>query len=122
VTTLHPTLAYHVTGTLGWPRLRPLQEAAFAPIGDGIDTLLIAPTAGGKTEAVMFPLLTVMEEGKRSRGLSVIYVCPLKALLTTCCHAFSCTRAGSADGLSSGTVTYQDLVGRRSFAIRRMCF
>ncbi|WP_440065564.1 DEAD/DEAH box helicase [Streptosporangium sp. OZ121] len=80
MTTLHPTLAHHVSNTLGWPRLRPLQADALTPIGDGVDALLVAPTAGGKTEAVVFPLLSMMEE-RRWTGLSVIYVCPLKALL-----------------------------------------
>ena len=47
---------------------------------DGADALLLAPTAGGKTEAAMFPLLTAMDT-QRWSGLSVIYVCPLKALL-----------------------------------------
>jgi ATP-dependent helicase Lhr and Lhr-like helicase len=42
--------------------------------------LLLAPTAGGKTEAALFPLLTAMEEG-RWPGPSVLYICPLKALL-----------------------------------------
>ena len=42
--------------------------------------MLLAPTAGGKTEAAIFPLLTAMEQ-QRWTGLSVIYVCPLKALL-----------------------------------------
>ena len=47
---------------------------------DGADALLLAPTAGGKTEAAMFPLLTAMD-AQRWSGMSVIYVCPLKALL-----------------------------------------
>jgi ATP-dependent Lhr-like helicase len=41
---------------------------------------LLAPTAGGKTEAGLFPVLSrMLDEGWRS--LSVIYVCPLRALL-----------------------------------------
>ncbi|MEV4100684.1 DEAD/DEAH box helicase [Nonomuraea sp. NPDC049649] len=77
---LHPTIAYHLTNTMGWPRLRPLQAEALGPVGEGQDTLLIAPTAGGKTEAAVFPLLSAMEE-RTWTGLSVLYVCPLKALL-----------------------------------------
>ncbi len=42
--------------------------------------MLLAPTAGGKTEAALFPLLTGMEQ-RRWPGPSVLYVCPLKALL-----------------------------------------
>lgn len=77
---LNPVVLYHVVNTLGWPGLRPLQEQAVEPILRGDDALLLAPTAGGKTEAAMFPVLTAMEQEQWS-GLSVLYVCPLKALL-----------------------------------------
>jgi ATP-dependent Lhr-like helicase len=77
---LHPVVVHHIVNTLGWPSLRALQEEAAGPVLDGTDALLLAPTAGGKTEAAMFPLLTAMET-QRWSGLSVIYVCPLKALL-----------------------------------------
>jgi ATP-dependent Lhr-like helicase len=77
---LHPTLAYHVVNTLGWTTLRPLQRDALAPVMRGDDALLLAPTAGGKTEAAAFPILTRMA-AEGWTGLSVIYLCPLKALL-----------------------------------------
>lgn len=77
---LHPSVLHHVVNTLGWPALRPLQEAAIAPVLAGHDALLLAPTAGGKTEAAMFPLLSRMAN-QDWRGLSVLYVCPLRALL-----------------------------------------
>ena len=77
---LHPVVVHHVVNTLGWSSLRPLQQEAVGPVLDGADALLLAPTAGGKTEAAMFPLLTAMDT-QRWSGLSVIYVCPLKALL-----------------------------------------
>ena len=57
-----------------------MQEQAVEPVLNGHDALLLAPTAGGKTEAACFPLLSAMEE-QRWTGLSVVYVCPLKALL-----------------------------------------
>ncbi|MEU8186689.1 DEAD/DEAH box helicase [Micromonospora carbonacea] len=77
---LHPVLLHHVVNSLGWPELRPLQRAAIAPLLDGDDALLLAPTAGGKTEAVTFPLLSRMaQEGWT--GTSVLYLCPLRALL-----------------------------------------
>jgi ATP-dependent helicase Lhr and Lhr-like helicase len=57
---LHPVLLHHVVNTLGWPSLRPLQEAAIDPLLDGVNALLLAPTAGGKTEAATFPLLSAM--------------------------------------------------------------
>ncbi|MDN5789365.1 MAG: DEAD/DEAH box helicase [Micrococcales bacterium] len=77
---LHPVIQHHVVNTLGWHGLRPLQEQAIEPVLRGHDCLLIAPTAGGKTEAAMLALLTRMEQGQWP-GLSVLYVCPLKALL-----------------------------------------
>ncbi|WP_367130622.1 DEAD/DEAH box helicase [Saccharothrix sp. HUAS TT1] len=77
---LHPALVHHIVNTLGWSSLRPLQAEAAGPLVDGDDAVLLAPTAGGKTEAACFPLLSAMEQHKWT-GLSVIYVCPLKALL-----------------------------------------
>nr|WTB33687.1 DEAD/DEAH box helicase [Streptomyces sp. NBC_00830] len=77
---LHPGIVHHVVNTLGWPGLRPLQEQSIAPVADGSDALLLAPTAGGKTEAACFPLLSRMAR-ENWTGTSVLYVCPLKALL-----------------------------------------
>jgi len=77
---LHPIIQYNIVNTLGWPALRPLQRDAIAPLLVGDDAVLLAPTAGGKTEAALFPLLTRMET-EQWRGLSLLYVCPLKALL-----------------------------------------
>ena len=77
---LHPGIQHHVVNSLGWPALRPLQEEAIEPILAGEHVLALAPTAGGKTEAAVLPLLSrIATEGWR--GLSVLYVCPLRALL-----------------------------------------
>lgn len=78
--TLHPAVAHHVANTLGWTSLRSLQREAIAPLQGGSHALLLAPTAGGKTEAAVFPLLSQMLEEDWG-GLSVLYVCPLRALL-----------------------------------------
>ncbi|MGS2618277.1 DEAD/DEAH box helicase [Micromonospora sp. LZ34] len=77
---LDPVVLYHVVNTLGWRDLRPMQRAAVAPVRGGLDALLLAPTAGGKTEAALFPLLSRMAE-QRWTGASVLYLAPLKALL-----------------------------------------
>lgn len=77
---LHPTIQHHVVNTLGWRELRPLQAASIDPLLDRAHALLLAPTAGGKTEAAFLPLLSRMVT-EDWQGLSVIYVCPLKALL-----------------------------------------
>lgn len=77
---LHPSLQYHIVNTLGWPGLRPSQAEAIEPVVSGKNTLLLAPTAGGKTEAASFPILSRMLT-ENWRGVSVLYVCPIRALL-----------------------------------------
>ena len=77
---LHPVIVHHIVNSLGWQSLRALQDQAVGPVLDGADALLLAPTAGGKTEAAIFPLLTAMDT-QGWPDMSVIYVCPLKALL-----------------------------------------
>lgn len=71
---------HHIVNVLGWDALRPLQSAAIDAVLEGSDALLLAPTAGGKTEAATSPILTAMAAGGW-QGLSVLCICPLKALL-----------------------------------------
>jgi ATP-dependent Lhr-like helicase len=77
---LHPAVQHHIVNSLGWTSLRPLQEQSIGPVLDGEQVLLLGPTAGGKTEAAFFPLASRMLEENWS-GLSVLYLCPLRALL-----------------------------------------
>lgn len=77
---LHPGVQYHLANTLRWNGLRPTQAQAVGPILAGQDTLVLAPTAGGKTEAATFPLLSRMAS-EDWQGVSVLYICPLRALL-----------------------------------------
>lgn len=77
---LHPAVQHHIVNSLGWRGLRPMQERAIEPILAGTHVLVLAPTAGGKTEAAVLPLLSRML-AERWTGLSVLYVCPIKALL-----------------------------------------
>ncbi|STZ43977.1 DEAD/DEAH box helicase [Mycolicibacterium gilvum] len=77
---LHPGVQYHLANTLRWNGLRPTQAAAVEPVLASSDAVVLAPTAGGKTEAAMFPLLSRMA-AEDWQGLSVLYVCPLRALL-----------------------------------------
>jgi ATP-dependent Lhr-like helicase len=77
---LHPAVAHHIVNSLGWRSLRPLQAEAIAPILAGEHALAMAPTAGGKTEAAIFPVLSRMLSDDW-RGITVLYVCPLRALL-----------------------------------------
>ncbi len=76
----HPLLRHHLVNTLGWPELRPLQELAAAPILAGEHALVIAPTAGGKTEAAVLPAISRLLT-ENWDGTSILYLCPLKALL-----------------------------------------
>ncbi|MET8663334.1 DEAD/DEAH box helicase [Streptomyces tendae] len=103
---LDPVLGHHVVNTLGWHTLRPLQEQAIAPLLAGEDAVLLAPTAGGKTEAAVFPLLSRMNR-RGWKGTSVLYVCPLKALLNNL-HPRLETYAGwlgRSTGLWHGDIT-----------------
>lgn len=95
---LHPSLQYHVVNTLGWSSLRPAQLAAIAPIHAGTHCLLLAPTAGGKTEAAAIPVLSRMLN-ETWPATSVLYVCPIKALL---------------NNLEPRLSHYAGLVGRRA--------
>lgn len=77
---LHPSIQHHIVNSLGWPRLRPLQEEAIVPVMAGEHSLLLAPTAGGKTEAAVFSMFSKIATDNL-RPLSVIYLAPLRALL-----------------------------------------
>lgn len=94
---LHSALQYHVVNSLGWNSLRPTQLQAIDPILSGKHCLLLAPTAGGKTEAAIIPVLSRMLT-RAWPGVSVIYVCPIKALL---------------NNLEQRLAYYAGLVGRR---------
>lgn len=102
---LHPALQHHIVNSLEWRTLRPLQEQAIDPILDGSNVLLIAPTAGGKTEAALFPILSQILKSGQS-GLSVLYICPLRALLNNLEHRLSyyCRLVGRTCGLWHGDV------------------
>jgi len=94
---LHPALQHHIVNTLGWRSLRPLQEESIRAVLAGHHALMLAPTAGGKTEAAAFPLLSLALSENWS-GLSILYVCPIKALL---------------NNLHDRLGSYCEMVGRR---------
>ena len=102
---LHPSVQHHVVNSMGWRELRPLQEDAVDPILDGTNCLLIAPTAGGKTEAAILPVLSRML-GEQWQGLSVLYICPIRALLNNLEErlSFYCSLVGRRCGLWHGDV------------------
>ena len=53
---LHPALQHHIVNSLGWRELRPFQEAVIPAILAGQHMIVLAPTAGGKTEAAFLPV------------------------------------------------------------------
>ncbi len=96
---LTPALQYQIANTLGFASLRPVQERSIDTILDGKNAVILAPTAGGKTEAAFFPLLSAMDAGDWE-PVSVLYLSPIRALLNN-----------QADRLAG----YAGLVGRRVF-------
>jgi len=95
---LHPALQHQMVNGLGWRELRPFQDAVIPAILQGQHLIVLAPTAGGKTEAAFFPVMSrMLTEGWT--GLSVLYLCPIKALL---------------NNLNLRLHRYSSLLGRRS--------
>ncbi len=96
---LSPALQCQIVNGLGFKELRPVQLNAIGPILDGENCVVLAPTAGGKTEAAFFPLLSQMDQHDW-RPVSVIYVAPIVALLNNQEHRLQ---------------QYAGLIGRRAF-------
>jgi ATP-dependent Lhr-like helicase len=77
---LHPGLQRWVHFEAQWRELSAIQRAAIPAILDGFDCVVEAPTASGKTEAVLFPALTRAAVAA-GRSVQVLYLAPLRALL-----------------------------------------
>ncbi|MDJ0691188.1 MAG: DEAD/DEAH box helicase [Xenococcaceae cyanobacterium MO_188.B32] len=88
-----------IVSRLGWSSLRPVQELSSHALLDGKNAIILAPTAGGKTEASIFPVLANLIE-REPKTIGVIYVAPIKALLNN-----------QAERLK----TYTEMVGLRRF-------
>lgn len=75
-----PRLQEAIVSRLGFTELRPVQKLAGAAILDGLNAVVLAPTAGGKTEASMFPVISGLVE-RPTEAVGALYVAPIKALL-----------------------------------------
>jgi ATP-dependent Lhr-like helicase len=78
--TLHESLQQVLAQRLDWTELREVQEQTYSAVIKGHDVLVIAPTAGGKSEAALIPVIDdILKNGRK--GISCIYISPLKALI-----------------------------------------
>ena len=102
VTPLSKTRNQLIVNSLGWRELRPFQDAVIPAILAGKHLIILAPTAGGKTEAAFFLVLSRMLSAGW-RGLSVLYICPIKALLNNLDSRLQRTVGWSDDDLHCGT-------------------
>lgn len=96
---LSPAVQYQIVNALGFSGLRPVQEQTIDAVLDDKNCVVLAPTAGGKTEAALFPLLSRMD-AEDWRPVSVVYVAPIRALLNNQEHRLE---------------RYAGLIGRRAF-------
>jgi ATP-dependent Lhr-like helicase len=77
---LSPRLQHGIAHTLGWSSLRPVQEQTIEAILTGRNCVVLAPTAGGKTEAAFFPILDIVYR-EQLTPICALYISPLRALL-----------------------------------------
>ena len=75
-----PRLQEAIVSRLGWSTLRPVQELAGPALLEGKNAIILAPTAGGKTEAAIFPMLAQLIE-HQPIGIGLLYIAPFRALL-----------------------------------------
>ncbi len=94
-----PRVQEAIVSRLGWTSLRPVHELAGEAVLDGKNAVVLAPTAGGKTEAAIFPILAGLME-REPDGVGALYIAPIKALLNN-----------QEDRLG----TYAEMVGLRRF-------
>ena len=103
-----------------FPKLLPIQRGAIRPLALGLDVLLAAPTAGGKTEACVAPMLQRLLDGggRGFEGPGLLYIVPTRALVNDVYRRITvpCRRLGvelgrkTADHGSLGKVMPQVLV------------
>jgi ATP-dependent Lhr-like helicase len=77
---LHESLQQVLSQRLGWTEIREVQEQTYPAVAKGDDVLVIAPTAEGKSEAALIPVMDdILKHGRQ--GVCCLYISPLKALI-----------------------------------------
>lgn len=80
---LHRRLANYIAGTLRWPDFTRIQKIAVPELINGKNSLIVAKTGAGKTEAAMIPVFDrLLRTGLApGGGVFCIYIAPLRTLL-----------------------------------------
>lgn len=73
-------LLHFLSNSMGWRDLNAIQIKAIPNVLSHENTLILAPTASGKTEAALIPIFSEILN-KHLEPCSVLYVSPLKALI-----------------------------------------
>lgn len=105
----HPSLQEVLLSGLGWDGLRPVQEETYRAVAGSADVVVLAPTAGGKTESAFIPVIDALLKAGSS-GLGAIYLSPLKALINDQEDRIRlmCGRAGLTVASQHGDVASRD--------------
>lgn len=115
-----------VFSLLSLPVRRLIEEKGFIQATDpqqkiiplilkGKNVLLISPTATGKTEAAMLPVLHMFLMNKRPPGVSVLYITPLRALNRDILERFTwwCMNLDIRLGIRHGDTSTRDRESQR---------
>ena len=73
-------LKYFLQNNLGWTDLTDIQKETIPHILNDENSLIIAPTASGKTEAALIPIYNNLIT-KSLSATSVLYIAPLKSVV-----------------------------------------
>ena len=76
--TLHPKLT-NILKKYGYISPTKIQKVAIPLILRRLNTLIVAPTGSGKTEAALFPVYSMILENS-TKGINALYITPLRAL------------------------------------------
>ena len=101
-------------------RFTPIQQQAIPLILDGNDTLLVAATATGKTEAVIAPLLERYWQRFKQPGQygqTLLYICPTRALVRDLYERLHPPLAGTGITIGMKTGDTGPISDKRPFSI-----